>query len=183
MQIVGRTIFQNSKRGEMKEPIKPIPLIEYLNEQIEEYDMVLDIGCGTKVIANELQCGGVTTLDIWQPFKPDIWCNLMTVPELPCADNSFDVILLIDVIEHLTKDRGFMVLKEAKRITTKYIFILTPLWWDPNLDFITDTESPYFNNDFNKHLSLWNVSDFSDFERITSIPMFKDYFFGVWRKK
>jgi len=165
-----------------QEPKKPLPLIEYLNNQISEDDLVLDIGCGTKVISNNLNCAGVTTLDTWQPFEPDIWCNLMTIPRLPCERDSFEVILMIDVIEHLTKDRGFMMLKEAKRVTNKYLFLLTPLWWDPNLDCIKDVNSPYYNNDFDKHLSLWETADFPEFERITTIPMFENYFFGVWKK-
>ena len=164
------------------EPKKPLPLIEYLNNQLSEEDLVLDVGCGTKMISNSLKCAKVVTLDAWKPFEPDIWCDLMTIPKLPCEDNAFEVILMIDLIEHLIKDRGFFILKEAKRVTSKYIFLLTPLWWDPNLDCIQDVTSPYYNNKFDKHLSLWKEDDFSGFERITSIPMLKDYFFGVWKK-
>ena len=161
---------------------KPLPLIKYLNDNIAKNDLILDIGCGTKVISNNINCTKTITLDVWKPFNPDIWCNLMTIPRLPCDNDSFDTVLIIDVIEHLTKDRGFVLLKEAKRVARKYIFLLTPLWWDPNLDCIMDINSPYYNNEFDKHLSLWNVDDFIGFKQITSIPMLKNYFFGVWGK-
>jgi len=166
----------------VQQPKKPLPLIEYLNSVVKESDLILDIGCGTKVISSNLECSGVTTLDAWKPFVPDIWCDLMTIPKIPCENNSFEIVLMIDMIEHLSKDRGFALLQEAKRITNRDIYVLTPLWWDPNLDCIEDVNSAYYNNTFDKHLSLWTPDDFQGFERIESISLLKDYFFGVWRK-
>lgn len=157
-------------------------LIKYLNDKlILPTDCVLDIGCGTKEIANNLKCVTVTTLDIWEPFKPDIWCDLTKLSKLPCEDNGYNVVLLLDVIEHLPKDKGFKVLREAERVASRSIIILTPLWWDPNIKHIENPKSPYYQNEHDKHLSLWEPCDLAGFRRITDVPLLSKYFFGERR--
>ena len=93
------------------EPKKPLPLIEYLNTQISEDDLVLDIGCGTKVISSNLTCAGVTTLDAWQPFQPDIWCNMMSIPRLRKVETSKGMENLID--DYITQ--GYEILDRGER--------------------------------------------------------------------
>ena len=124
----------------------------------------------------------MVTLDIWKPFKPDIWCDLTQIPKLPCEDSTFKMVLLIDVIEHLPKDKGFKILREAQRVTSKYIILLTPLWWDANTQLMEDPESPYYKNEFDKHLSLWTPEDLPRFKQIKTLEVFQDYFLGVWEK-
>jgi ubiquinone/menaquinone biosynthesis C-methylase UbiE len=157
-------------------------MLHYINSLLRDTDIVLDVGCGTKEVSRGLKCKSVTTLDVWQPFEPDIWCDLNTVPQLPCEDNTYEMVLLIDVIEHLPKDSGFKILKEAKRVTNKYVVILTPLWWDPNLDQCKDPASPYYQNEYDKHLSFWQPEDLVGFEHIDFLPPLQKYFFGIWRK-
>lgn len=160
----------------------PVPLVKYVNSLLTPTSNVLDIGCGTKAIANSLHCAKVTTLDAWKEFEPDIWCDLTTIPSIPCENNSYDVVLMLDVIEHMSKDKGFRILKEVQRITKNLIIVLTPLWWDANTEPMEDPNSPYYKNTFDQHLSLWEPEDFIGFERVTSIEIFKNYFLGVWRK-
>jgi hypothetical protein len=160
-----------------------LALINYLNENIiRPNDWVLDIGCGTKEISNKLKCLHVTTLDIWKPFEPDIWCDLTKIPRLPCEDDGYHVVLLLDVIEHLPKDKGFKVLKEAKRVSKRSIVILTPLWWDANTKHINNPDSPYYKNEYDKHLSLWEQCDLVGFQPITTVKALNKYFFGEWTK-
>lgn len=45
---------------------------------------------------------------------------------IPFLDKSFDAVLLIDVIEHLEKDKALILLKEAERIAKEKIIIYTP---------------------------------------------------------
>lgn len=157
-------------------------LITFINGLLSPNDYVLDIGCGTKEIARALKCTSVTTLDAWKPFNPDIWCDLTEIKQLPCENDSYDVILMTDVIEHLPKERGFYILREAKRVTRKYIIVFTPLWWDPNVQQLNNPASPYYGNEHDKHLSLWTPEDFVEFDRIVSISAFENYYLGVWNK-
>ena len=143
---------------------------------------VLDVGCGTKNILGKIKLQNITTLDAWPKFEPDILHDLNNLP-LPMKDNSFDIILLFDVIEHLDKKAGIRLLEELKRVTRKHILVLTPLWWTPNDDYTKDTNSPYYGNVFNIHKCLWESHEFVGFERLFPIGYLEKYFFGIWTKK
>ena len=145
-------------------------------------DKILDLGCGDGYIAHKLRTKAeVTTLDVWEKFNPNVLHDLNDLP-LPFEDNSFDVILLLDVIEHLEFDAGEDLLKELKRITRRSILILTPLWWTSNHENVCNPESPYFKNPYNTHKCLWTSEDFVDWKRLKGLKEFDKYFFGEWRK-
>ena len=55
---------------------------------------------------------------------------------LPALDKKYDLILLIDVIEHLNKGNGVALLREVKRVAKKKVLLLTPLWWTDNVELI-----------------------------------------------
>jgi len=42
------------------------------------------------------------------------------------ADGSYDVVLLIDIIEHLEKKDGDVLLAHAERIARRAVFVVTP---------------------------------------------------------
>ena len=161
-----------------------ISFVQYINQNGGRTDKVLDLGCGNKALANALtrHQGKITTVDIWKKFNPDVIWDLTNTP-LPFKNNSFQTILLIDVIEHLPKDKGLKLLDEAKRITSKNIFLLTPLWWDENTGYMNDPNSDYYQNPYEKHQCLWTKKDFIDWKEIKEVTFLGDYFFGEWRKK
>lgn len=107
---------------------------------------VLDIGCGNGILGRFLRAAyyreylvGVDVND--QLLKElrdarvydDLVCCL--APRLPFRKRSFDTIYLIDVIEHLNKDEGIKLLREADLIARKRIIITTPtfriVWQNP----------------------------------------------------
>ncbi|EFK95920.1 conserved hypothetical protein, partial [sediment metagenome] len=47
------------------------------------------------------------------------------------TDNSIDSIFMLDLIEHLPKEDGFMVLRHAERIARRQILVFTPLGFFP----------------------------------------------------
>ena len=94
---------------------------------------VLDIGCGDGLLMEKLrdikglEVGGVdissTAVDICK--GRGLECIKADITEsLPFKDNSFDNVLLIDVLEHLFQPAE--VLREANRISRKYIYISVP---------------------------------------------------------
>lgn len=155
-------------------------IIEAINLYLKPTDKVLDIGCGDGTVASRIK-GQVTTLDIWEDFKPMILHDLNKLP-LPFEDNSFDVVLAIDVIEHLDFEHGERLLDELKRITRHSILLLTPLWWTENHDNTDDPKSPYYQNHYNIHKCLWVVDDFIGWKRIIINTTYNNYFFGEWKK-
>jgi len=64
----------------------------------------------------------------------------------------FDVTIALDLIEHLPKDQGYLMLYELDRITKLTSIIFTPngFVWQP----------PFEDNPFMAHLSGWDSRDF-----------------------
>jgi predicted SAM-dependent methyltransferase len=159
------------------------PLTTYINNLISNRNaMILDIGCGDKQIIRSLK-GVHTTLDIWKKFEPDILWDLNNIP-LPFQSDSFEIVLMLDVIEHLTKENGEKLLEEVKRITSSKIVLFTPLWWTENIYYMNDPHSAYFENSYERHQSLWVREDFKEgWGEVKELDFIGNYYFGVWSKK
>ena len=67
-------------------------------------------------------------------------------------DNTYDVILVIDAIEHLTREQGFELLGHLTRIARKRVM----LW----LPFGKCEQHSYGGNDLQEHQSEWQPHDF-----------------------
>lgn len=65
----------------------------------------------------------VTTLDIRSEYKPDI---VGSVVEMPCPDNTFDMILVCEVLEHLPFEDFLHALSELHRVTRHAVLISLP---------------------------------------------------------
>lgn len=154
-----------------------------INDLIKKHvgieDEVIDIGCGDKRRSSDLLCKKVTTLDAWDKVQPDILLDL-EINDIPFLKQSFDVVLMIDFIEHLEKKRGYIILEQAKQISRKVVILLTPLWWQDNKENVNNKELWCYNNNYDHHKSLWSVDDFIDWNRITGIPGLENYFVGIY---
>jgi len=86
---------------------------------------VLEIGIGNKTVSDYLknQAIEVTTFDIYQRLNPDI---VGSVLKMPFRDNSFDVVLCAEVLEHLPFKQFEKGLSELKRVTNKYLVLSLP---------------------------------------------------------
>lgn len=86
---------------------------------------VLEIGIGDKTVASFLKSRGivVTTLDINEELKPDVVGSVLT---MPFQDNSFDVVLCAEVLEHLPFEKFAEGLKEIKRVSKKNVVLSLP---------------------------------------------------------
>ncbi len=68
------------------------------------------------------------------------------------AENEFDVVVCVDVIEHLSKDNGLKLIESAKHWASKFVYISTPN------GFLR--QDPYDSNSFQEHLSGWSIKEF-----------------------
>lgn len=95
---------------------------------------VLDIGCGDGFLLKKLleENNSIKTLGIdispvalEKAKENGIECRLFDITErLPFEDNSFESVLLLDVLEHMFQPKP--VLKEAARTASKYVYISVP---------------------------------------------------------
>lgn len=86
---------------------------------------ILEIGVGNKTVSDYLRKVGikVTTCDFDKDLKPDV---VGSVLNLPFNDNSFDLILCAEVLEHLPFSEFSSALKEIKRVTRSKVIISLP---------------------------------------------------------
>ena len=144
---------------------------DLIQENIEETDTVLDLGCGIMQATldfiptypnTRLKCKKLFGVDIHQPyldFLNDLgietlkW-DLRDVP-LPFEDKSYDNVILTDILEHLPHiEYVNKLIRESKRIARKKIIVLTPRKFTNNIKSI-NCPYPYKQNieknEFQRH--------------------------------
>jgi len=86
---------------------------------------LLEIGIGSAIVSNYLRDRGVkiTTLDIDPNLKPDVVASVLNIP---FENNSFELVLAAEVLEHLPFKDFIPALEEIKRVTKKYAIISLP---------------------------------------------------------
>jgi hypothetical protein len=132
------------------------------------------------VVLNEIECNKIITVDAWEKVKPDFLIDL-NENDLPFVSNSFDVVLMLDFIEHLSKDAGKKLIEDCKKICNKKIFLLTPLEeiWTDNHENVENENYWCFGNEYDLHKSIWGHLDFADWTTLT-IPGFEKYYVGFY---
>jgi hypothetical protein len=108
---------------------------QYVKDAVKEDDTVLSLCAGIGLELFEVECKEITAVDIHQPHLDKL---SETYPQVKtvCSDilsylkkqkdNSFDVVSLIDGIEHLTKKDGLEALREAVRVCKREMLVFTP---------------------------------------------------------
>lgn len=97
-----------------------------INEVLKlEPNNLLIIGVGDSIVADILKrnISEVKTLDIDKELNPDI---VLSVDDMPLENNSFDVVLCAEVLEHLSFDKFEKSLREIKKISKKYAILSLP---------------------------------------------------------
>lgn len=92
---------------------------------------ILDVGCATGEYCIKLKKLGFncTGIDINEKYveksiENEIETHVMSADDLNFPDNSFDTILLFEVLEHVENPHG--VLEEAKRVAKRNVLITVP---------------------------------------------------------
>jgi hypothetical protein len=142
---------------------------------------VIDIGCGDKKFSNRLGHAKVTTVDAFEGARPDVLMDISNRP-LPFEDNSFDVVLFTDIIEHMDREGGLYALKEAMRVCSGSLILYTLLSFNHNEELPGESRKAYVNNKYNRHSSVWSGDDFpydAGWRRVTHATEY----LGVWSKR
>jgi len=88
-------------------------------------ETVLEVGVGNGMVSDYLKKlkFKVTTVDLDEQLKPDYVAD---VRSLPFKDNTFDVVMAYEVLEHIPFEEFESSLSELRRVSKKYILISLP---------------------------------------------------------
>ncbi len=129
-----------------------------LRKELKDAESVLDVGCGvTSPLSRIKKRFYLEGIDL-EPAKSvdkiyDKYTNgnILNI-EKYYKKNSFDVIVLFEVIEHLSRSEGKIFLEKLEDIAKRKIIISTPNGFVP--------QDPHSGNIYQEHLSGWFISDF-----------------------
>ena len=118
---------------------------------------ILDIGCGKKSPLNIVKKGYKIGIDLYAPFLYEAQKKLIhqeyiltDARRIPLKRKSFDAVIALDFLEHLTKEEGYILLKNMEEIAKKVIIVLTPN------GYISQENK---ENPFQRHRSGWTIKD------------------------
>lgn len=134
------------------------PAREYVKKELAGCETALDLGCGPNSPLEGTALSYTVGVDIFEPYleecrRQKIHSNYIRadVREIDFKDSSFDAVLMLEVLEHCTKEEGQRLLDRCSRWARKKVIITTPngyIWLDM-LD----------GNPFQKHISGWSMEE------------------------
>jgi len=132
-------------------------VIYCLQTELKDCESVLDLGCGPssplKYCKNVKQSVGVEAFGAYleESKKRGIHSKYIEkrIEQVDFPENSFDAVILIEVLEHLPENIGYEILKKAKKWARKKVIVTTPN------GFVVQKELD--GNPMQKHLSGWDL--------------------------
>ncbi len=135
---------------------------EVLEREVSNCDSLLDVGCGEQSPINFFAKRLAYAVGI-DAFEPAIAksrahrihdeyrrMNVLDI-EKNIPDRSFDCVVALDLIEHLTKEDGRRLLHAMERIARRKVVVFTPQGFLP--------QHAVGGNEFQRHLSGWEVDE------------------------
>ncbi len=125
-------------------------LHERLDEALRSCGSVLDIGCGP-----ESPVRSTVAMDAHLPSlrRSGGLRVAACAPRLPFRDRTFDAAVALDLIEHLDRARGDVLLAEMERVSRRRVIVFTPE------GFLAQEARD--GNPFQVHRSGWTTPDFA----------------------
>lgn len=96
---------------------------ERFKESFESSNNLLDVGCYNKDLKKHVS-NEINYLGIDVTGSPDMIINLEEIERLPFENNSFNIVVCADVLEHL--ENIHLIFDELCRVSNKYIIITLP---------------------------------------------------------
>jgi len=122
---------------------------------------ILDVGCGKgepMKFINRARNFYTVGLDIFKPYLIKAKKNnvhddyvLCDVRYMPVRDKSFDVVLCIEVLEHLKREEGVNLIRAMERVACRQVILTTPV--------SRYEQHAYDDNPYQEHRYMWSVDE------------------------
>lgn len=141
----------------------PSTFIPLVASYFGPHDSLLDVGSGNAIVGLEhwkIPHEKIWAVDIWPPNVE--WKNFKLADAFACGEifspKSFDVVMACELIEHVEKENGPLLLAVLEQVARRLVIGTTPngfLEQDPALS----PNEPWANNPYQKHLCGWTASE------------------------
>lgn len=140
-----------------------------LSRSIENKPKVLlDVGCGNGETFRHMKrvdrgeklsatyCVGLDIFHRYLTLAKTVYCDVVRcdVRKLPLRARSGDVVLCLDLIEHLKKHEGLNLLENLDIVAKNQVLVFVPTGWVPQEEL---DENPW-----QKHQSVWLTQEFQE---------------------
>ena len=184
----------NYEKHTTKNPVGKLFLNNFLNTVIKtirplNIDSVLDVGCGEGFTLARLQKEKIgkefegieydeREIELGKKLYPRLKITKGDIYKLPFKNNSFDLIVCTEVLEHLDNPRK--AYKELIRVSKKYILLSVP-----NEPFFTIQRMARFQNILHfgahpEHIQHWTLFAFTKFVKVRGVKLITRKFPIPW---
>lgn len=95
--------------------LKKMAFVRQVVSEMDPHGRLLDVGCGEGVLVEEFLGQGLDAIGLDLNYECD-FVQRGSVLDLPFDDSTFDMVLLLDVFEHLNFDDQPQALREIMRV-------------------------------------------------------------------
>jgi SAM-dependent methyltransferase len=132
-----------------------------LKKTLADCDSVLDLGCGRRSALHRCNVSYSVGVDLYESALQDsgrkgIHGDYLRgdLRRLEFKPKSFDAVIAIDVLEHLTRAEGLDLLERMESWAKKKVLLITPNGYVH--------QEVYDNNPLQEHKSGWTASEFRE---------------------
>lgn len=139
-------------------------LVEELKSSLKDCYSVLDLGCGKSSPIQHLNLGFTMGIDVYEPYLREskekgihdqyLKTDVLDIDK-QIKEKSFDAVIMIDLIEHLSKEDGAKLIRKAERIAEKKVIVFTPNGFSEKIHLEDD-------NIWQKHKSGWKTTEMKE---------------------
>lgn len=155
-----------------------------IQEHLTELDTLLDLGSGIMQGSDDLKCKCIIGVDLIDKYldrikllHPTVKADITKLDIF--VDDSYDVVLSMDSIEHLKLEDAQKLIVEMKRIARKKVIIYTPNEFKSNEEQVTNSWD-LGHNELQRHLCLIDKQYFRNNGFV--IRTDNEGIFAIWSK-
>lgn len=137
------------------------PYTYYLGKELEDCYSILDLGCGSNSPIQYYHFHYSIGVELFEQYIQQSKTRRIhsdyikaDIRKIEFKEKSFDAVLALDVVEHLTKEEGHELIQKMEKWAKKKIIIFTP---NGHLH-----QNGYDDNPLQLHKSGWKVKEFKE---------------------